>query len=171
MVTLYRLSADIRQPCVVSFPSARGLGGPCGRAATDVLALAALVVATPEERERDRVEEREPEHDAPQQRAASVCALLWCACGYAVAYTLYWTMVISQTRRLVFYSLLFISLYASLSFMSAMATLIFIVPAVFSLAKALCHALMLVNGCKLYSQLADGAPQPPAGGWQQLREA
>jgi hypothetical protein len=82
-------------------------------------------------------------------------SLAWnAAVGYAIAYTLYWTMTCTKVKKLMFYAMVFIALYIAFNIYMGLKTLIFVVPAAFYFTKALCDVLMIVCGYKLYLEVA-----------------
>merc|ERR1711871_1316247 len=83
--------------------------------------------------------------------------------GFLLAYTMFFTMIISKTPKYMFYGLCLIALYVLFNVYMGMKTLLFVVPAALYFTKALCDLLMLVNGFVLYKQvIGDGASLIPS---------
>ena len=78
--------------------------------------------------------------------------------GFAVAYTLYWTMTYAPEPKLMKYALLFICLYVVFNVYMGLQNLLFVLPAVLYFGKALCDALMLISG---YHLLKDQIGEEP----------
>jgi hypothetical protein len=84
-----------------------------------------------------------------------IFSLLWNgAIGYAIAYTLYWTMTCSGEKKLMFYSQCFIVLYILFNVYMMLETAIYVVPAALYGTKAFVDVLQLINGFVLYKEVA-----------------
>lgn len=84
----------------------------------------------------------------------SLLSLIWNGgVAFALAYTLFWTMTISKEKPLMFYSLILMILYVAFNVYMGITKLLYIIPAVLYFVKALCDALMLVNGYWLYKDV------------------
>jgi hypothetical protein len=90
------------------------------------------------------------------------------ALGFAIAYTLFWTMTCFKQQKFMFYSLILIALYVLFNVYMGMKTLIFVVPSALYFGKALCDALMLVNGFVLYKAVVGDGSLVPADALQMM---
>jgi len=82
-------------------------------------------------------------------------SLLWNGvASYAVAYTLYWSVVCFGNPTFMKYALLFLVLYVAFSVWMAVSTLILVIPAALYGAKAFINLLQLINGYALWKAMA-----------------
>ena len=82
------------------------------------------------------------------------------AVGYAIAYTLYWTMTCCNIQKFQFYAMVFIALYIGFNIYMGLSTLIFVLPSALYFSKAFCDALMFINGYKMYKAIAGDSMLP-----------
>ena len=82
------------------------------------------------------------------------------AVGYAIAYTLYWTMTQAEVQKLQFWAMVFIALYIGFNIYMGLSYLIYVLPSALYFAKAFCDVLMAINGYKLYKVIAGDSLLP-----------
>jgi hypothetical protein len=86
--------------------------------------------------------------------------------GYVLAYTLFWTMTCAGNAKYMFYALCLIVLYVLFNVYMGLKTLIFVLPSALYFSKAVCDALMLVNGYVLYKKVIGDGPLIPTDALQ-----
>lgn len=82
------------------------------------------------------------------------------AVGYAIAYTLYWTMTCCNIQKIQFYAMVFIALYIGFNVYMGISTLIYVLPSALYFSKAFCDCLMFINGYKMYKAIAGDSLLP-----------